>query len=73
MLLGDDVVVSVEGDGDGGDYVELQDAHESVENGLIVVLKTCHQYDSDLNRDMGLVDHLHHHKENLRNKILMIS
>ena len=45
------------GDGDGGDYVALQDAHESVENGLIAVPKTCHQYDSDLNHDMDLVAH----------------
>ena len=68
MLLAADAVVNVEGDGDGGDYVALLDAHESVENGLIAVLKTCHQYDSNLNRDMDLVDHLHHHKENLMNK-----
>ena len=68
MLLGADAVVNVEGDGDGGDYVALLDDHESVENGLIVVLNSCHQYDSNLNRDMDLVDHLHHHKENLMNK-----
>ena len=68
MVLGVDAVVNVEGDGDDGDYVALLDDHESVENELIAVPKTCHQYDSNLNRDMDLVDHLHHHKENLINK-----
>ena len=62
-----DAVVNVEGGGDGGDYVELLDAHENAENGLIVDLKTCHQCDSSLNRDMDSVAHLHHHKESLLN------